>query len=190
MERGRGLSFAAIMLVALVFAGCTTASSGSTTSATLVPSTSSTTTMSATTTTIQPWWVSHVGGSWTLAIAGDNVTVGLLGVIDPARSEIPAGAGYRYVAVKITVTNNASSAFTDDMNNDVTVVGSDGKTYTASMHPLNGCTHFDLGRVALSKGASSVGCVGFRLPDGTTATQMGFRPEAAYAGTAPYVWDL
>src|SRR5271157_3329760 len=105
MARGRSLSFAAIMFVALVFAGCTTATSGSTTSTTLVPSSSNTTTMSATTTTMQPWWVAHVGGSWTMAIAGDNVTVGLLGVIDPARAEIPAGAGYRYVALKITVTN-------------------------------------------------------------------------------------
>jgi hypothetical protein len=125
-----------------------------------------------------------------MAIAGDNVTVGLLGVIDPARSEVPAGAGYHYVALKITVTNNASPAFTDDMNTDVTVVGSDGEAYTAFMHPLSGCTSFDLDRLALRKGASSVGCVGFRLPDGVTVTQMAFQPEAAYAGTAPYIWDL
>ena len=83
MARGRGLSFAAIMLVAQVLAGCTTAGPGSMTSATRAPSTSSTTTMSATTTTTQPWWVAHVGGSWTIAIAGDDVTVGLLDVIDP-----------------------------------------------------------------------------------------------------------
>ncbi|MGA3216547.1 MAG: hypothetical protein ABSD97_12770 [Acidimicrobiales bacterium] len=190
MARGRGLSFAGIMLVVLVFSGCTKATFGSTTSATLGPSTSSTTTMSATTTTTQPWGVAHIGGSWTRAIAGDNVTVGLLSVIDPARSEIPAGAGYRYVALKIAVTNNAFSAFRDDMNNDVTVVGSDGETYTASMNPLSGCKNFDLGRFALRHGASSVGCVGFRLPDRVIPTQMGFRPEDAYAGTAPFVWDL
>ncbi len=190
MTGGRGFSFAAIILVALVFAGCTRASSGSTISATIVPSTSGTTTMSATTTTTQPWWVAHVGGSWTIAIAGEDFAVGLLGVVDPARSEIPAGVGYRYVALKIIVTNNASSAFTDDMNNDVTLLASDSETYTASAYPLSGCTNFRLGRVTLSNGASSVGCVGFRLPDGVTATQMGFRPDAAHAGTAPYVWDL
>jgi hypothetical protein len=146
--------------------------------------------MSATTTTTQPWWVAHVGGSWTIAVGGDDITVGLLEVVDPARSEIPAGVGYRYVALKIIVTNNASSAFKDDLNIDVTVLGSDGETYTASPYPLSGCTNFRAGRVALGDGDSSVGCVGFRLPDAVTATQMGFRPEAAYAGTAPYVWRL
>ncbi len=189
MTRRRGFSFATVIFLVLIFAGCTTTTSGSTTSSTLEPSTLATTTTSAITSTTQPW-VAHVGGSWTLAIAGDNVTVSLLGVIDPVRSEKPAGTGYRYVALKISVTNNASSAFTDDMNNDVTVVGADGETYTAFTYPLRGCKDLDFGRAALSEGASSVGCVGFRLPDGVVPTEMGFRPEAAYAGTSPFLWDL
>ena len=190
MARGRSLTFAAIMLVALVFAGCATATSGSTTSTALAPSTSSTTTVSASTTTTQPWWVAHIGGSWTLAIAGDDVTIVLLGVIDPAGSKVPAGAGYRYIALDISVTNNAPSAFADDVNNDVTVVGSDGETYTASTYPLSRCKKFDLGRVALHSGATAAGCVGFRLPDQVTPAQMAFRPETAYAGTAPFLWNL
>lgn len=185
MARGRGLNFAAVIFSTLVFAGCAAA-----TSSTLAASTSNTTTLPAATTTTPPWEVSHVGGSWTMAMGRDNLTIGLLGVIDPARSEIPASAGYRYVALKITVTNDASAAFTGDMSTDVTVVGSDGKTYTAFVHPFSGCKSFELDRVALRKGASSAGCVGFRLPNGVTATQMAFRPKAAYPGTAPFVWDL
>ena len=86
MTRRRGFSFATVIFLVLIFAGCTTTTSGSTTSSTLEPSTLATTTTSAITSTTQPW-VAHVGGSWTLAIAGDNVTVSLLGVIDPVRSE-------------------------------------------------------------------------------------------------------
>jgi hypothetical protein len=124
-----------------------------------------------------------------MSAAGDDVTVGLLGVIDPAQSPLPPSAGDRYVAVKITVTNNASAAFTDDMNNDVTIVGSDDQTYTAAMSQVDECTNFDLGMVALSKRASSSGCVAFQLPAGVTAAQMDFRPEADYGGI-PVVWDL
>jgi hypothetical protein len=146
--------------------------------------------MPAATTTAPLWGVSHVGGSWTMSMGRDDITVGLVGVIDPARSEIPAGAGYHYVALKITVTNHAPRAFAGDMSTDVTVVGSDGETYTAFMHPFSRCKRFELDRVALRKGASSDGCVGFRLPDGVTATQMAFLPKGAYPGTAPFVWDL
>jgi len=96
--------------------------------------------------------------------SGDNVTVGLVGVIDPAQSVLSAGAGDRFMAVKITVTNNASAEFSEDMNNDVLVVGSDDQTYIASDDPITGCTNFDLGAVALSSGASSAGCVAFQLP--------------------------
>ena len=179
-------------MAALALGACSSAVAPTTTptSALVVTSTTSppTTVAPTTTTTTQPK-VAHVGQAWTVTDAsGDNVTVGLLAVIDPAQSPLPAGAGYRFMAVKITVTNNAAGAFTEDMNNDVLIVGSDDQTYTASMDPVNGCTNFDLGAVALSTGDSSVGCVAFQLPVDVKAAQMDFRFEVLNA--VPVVWDL
>ena len=190
MTRAQTLSLAVVGLLALMLAACGTSATLSTNSTTTT--TAPTTTTAAPTTTTQPS-VAHVGESWTVTDeSGDNVTVGLIKVMDPAQGAnefATPNSGDRFVAVEIVVTNNASGAFTDDMDNDVTVVGSDNQTYTADFDPIAGCTNFNSGAVALAKSASSTGCVAFQLPIGIQAVQMDFLPEGDFAG-APVVWDL
>ena len=63
--------------------------------------------------------------------SGDNVDVEVYKVLDPVTSDNEfetAPAGQRLVAVQIGVVNQASAPFSDDMNSDTSVVGSDSQT--------------------------------------------------------------
>ncbi|MGD1011310.1 MAG: hypothetical protein ABR925_02065 [Acidimicrobiales bacterium] len=184
----------AALLGALAIGGCTaktTMGNSTTRTAAQGAATTSSSTLAGTTTT--PWQVGHVGQSWTITDdSGDNVTVGLVAVIDPAHgaSEFATpDAGHRFMAVKIVVTNNAPGTFSDDLDTDVTMIGSDGKTYTATLDPVAGCTNFNAGLVALPGDASVTGCVAFELPTVVKAAQVDFLPSADHGGS-PAVWDL
>lgn len=111
-------------------------------------------------------------------------------VIDPASPTsvvFAAPSGQRLVGVQIGVVNQSRTPFTDDMNNDVTVIGSDSQTYTAVVNGITECTNFDYGTVDLVKGATAAGCVAFSLPDGVTVAQVDFKPGADFSG-APAEW--
>lgn len=122
--------------------------------------------------------------------AGDDVAVEVATIIDPATpaTEFDAApAGDQLIGVRTVVINEATTPFTDDMNNDVTVIGSDSQTYTFAIDNIAGCTNFDNGDVDLTKGQGVLGCVAFNLPDGVSVAQVNFKPGADFNG-APAEW--
>jgi len=147
------------------------------------------TTASATTTTSGP---GKLGTAWIITDStGDNVDVEVFKVIDPATPAnefYTAPAGDRLVTVEIGIRNQAAQVYSDDMNSDTTVVGSDSQTYTASADSVVGCTDFNYGTVDLTKGAQANGCVTFEIPNGVNAAQVDFKPAADFGG-APIQWN-
>ncbi len=165
-------------------AGSSTVATG-TTPATVAPSATTTTT-----TTLAP---GKPGTAFSITDqSGDNVGVEVYKVIDPATPDNQfdaAPSGQRLVAVQIGVRDEASGPFTDDMDSDTTLVGSDSQTYTAAFSGISGCTNFDNGTVDLTKGSTAVGCVVFELPTGVTPAQVDFKPEADFGGS-PVQWNI
>lgn len=147
-----------------------TASSGTaaTTPATAAPATAAPTTVPA---------VAHVGSALAVEDSQSNKgTVTLVQVIDPAQgsdSYTTPDAGKRFVGAKFTVAGTAGT-LKDDANNDATLIGSDGQTYTADFNDIAGCTNFDGGSFTVASGSSSTGCVVFQVPTGVTVAKVRF----------------
>jgi Domain of unknown function (DUF4352) len=127
------------------------------------------------------------------AKVGDTITIGgaqgiavnLSQIIDPAQGSdqyTTPDAGKHFVGVKIQVTNNGTSGFQDDVNNDVTIIGSDNQNYTADFNAITGCTNFSDGSFTLASGASTTGCVTFQLPNGVTSAKVQFAPNSGFSG--------
>ena len=65
----------------------------------------------------------------------------------------------------------------DDANNDATLIGSNGQTYTAGFNAIAGYTNFNNGDYTVSAGDNSVGAVTFQVPVAVTvAKSNGRRP--------------
>ncbi|MGO9457072.1 MAG: DUF4352 domain-containing protein [Acidimicrobiales bacterium] len=115
-------------------------------------------------------------------------------VIDPARGastfDVPP-SGTRFVAAVFAVTNKGTSVYTNDANNDASVIGSNDQQYTASFYTLSGCTNFDYGLVNLQPGAQLTGCVSFAIPNGVGVSRVqwastsGFGSTVVWANTPP-----
>jgi Protein of unknown function (DUF2510)/Domain of unknown function (DUF4352) len=120
--------------------------------------------------------VAHVGG--TVAVndgAGGDSDVTLVAVIDPASGAdqfSTPDAGNRFVGVELRIADGGSGVVQSDANEDVTVVGSDGQTYTSAFDDIAGCTNFNEGAYALGPGESATGCVVFEVPTGVRVTQV------------------
>ena len=124
--------------------------------------------------------VNHVGAT----LSTSNISVNVQQVIDPATSdnqfETP-NAGYRFAAIKATITDSGTSNIQDDANNDFSVIGSDGQIYSAAFDTILGCTNFNNGEYGLTPGASVVGCVNFQIPTGVVVAKVDFSGSASQA---------
>jgi hypothetical protein len=121
----------------------------------------------------------NVGGSKGLAVT-------LQQVIDPAQSDsqfITPDAGKRFVAAKLQIVNNGTSSYNDDANNNITIIGSDNQSYTASFMVVSGCTNFSNGQYTLAAGASATGCVNFEMPNGVKPTKVQFTSQSGFSGS-------
>lgn len=122
---------------------------------------------------------------------GDTLSVTVTPSIDPATSGTGSGlpdAGYRFVAIGLNLANTASANGEVDGNANlaVTVVGSDGHTYTADFGTVSECTNFNFGEFALPTGDSATGCVVFQLPTAVTVASVQFSLDAGYLDTAAW----
>jgi hypothetical protein len=149
---------------------------------TTTPTDPTTTTSSTTTPTTAP--VAHVGA--TLALSGQNneaLSVIISSVVDPATGSDGLGPqdGTRLVAVDMTITNSGSTAVTGDANNDASIIGSDGQTYTSSFYPVTGCTDFDNGQYQLAPAGATTGCTTYQLPPGVTAAKVRYSPDSGFS---------
>lgn len=136
----------------------------------------------ATTPTTQP--VAHVGA--TLDLSGQNgetLAVLISSIVDPATGAAGLGPqdGTRLVAVTMTITNSGAAAVTGDVDNDASVIGSDGQTYRASFFPVTGCTNFNSGQYQLAPSEAAAGCATYQLPPGVSAAKVKYSPDSGFA---------
>jgi hypothetical protein len=116
----------------------------------------------------------------TVDIGGSNgLAVTLLKVIDPAQGADQQfntpDAGKRFVGVDVKIANNNSSAYHDNANTDMIVIGSDNQTYTADyFDSVSECTDFNSGEYTLAGSESATGCVVFQVPTGVSVAKVQF----------------
>ena len=188
-----GRAVIAALVLGVLLAGCGGATSAKVAYRSTTTTAGPTTTTEPVTTTTTTPGPAKLGTAWSMTDpAGDfDLNVEVDEVIDPAAPDNTLDAaqeGERLVGVEMSVQNQSSTPFTDDMDSDATVIGSDSQTYTAVANGLSGCTNFDYGDVDLVKGATASGCVAFSLPVGVTAAQVDFKPGADFGG-APVEWN-
>ena len=133
----------------------------------------------------------HVGATLSLAgSGGDQADVTLSQVIAPATGADgpptddngnPTTASY--VATVFTVKNTGSQALQGDANSDVSVIGSDGQSYSPDFDNVNECTNFNDGSFALGAGESVNGCVVFVIPAGVTVAKVQWTPDSGFGSS-------
>jgi hypothetical protein len=79
------------------------------------------------------------------------------------------------IAVQLTITGNAGQA-SDDVNSDMTVIGSDGQVYQPSYNDTTAGTNFDSGEFRVGPGQMVRGVVNFELPHGVTVQSLQWSP--------------
>ena len=110
-------------------------------------------------------------------------------MIDPAPGAdqfTTAGNGDRFVGAVFTITG-ISGTLSEDANNDATLVGSNGQTYTADFDSIAGYTNFNSGMYNVSAGENSVGAVTFQLPLTVQVTKIEWSANGGFGG-APAEW--
>lgn len=122
---------------------------------------------------------------------GDTLSATVSQVVDPATAGANSGlpdAGYRFVAVELNLSNTGPSNGEVDSNANLglTVVGSDGQTYSADFGTVSQCTNFTFGEFQLPTGDTATGCVVFQLPTAVTVASVRFSLDAGYLDTV--VW--
>lgn len=151
-----------------------------------VPTVTTTASPSSSQTTPTPTpTTAHVGSA--IKIGGNSgLAVTVQQIIDPASSGnqyITAEAGKRFVAVKLQITNNGSSPYSDDALNNVAIIGSDNQNATVSPYPITQCTNFNNGQYTLAVGESATGCVNFQLPNGVQPAKVKFTSNSGFSGS-------
>jgi hypothetical protein len=110
-------------------------------------------------------------------------------VIDPAQGAdqfTTPDNGNRFVGAVFTITGT-SGTLSDDANNDATLIGSNGQTYTADFDSIAGYTNFNNGEYNVSAGENSAGAVTFQLPLTVNVTKIEWSANGGFGG-APAEW--
>jgi hypothetical protein len=114
----------------------------------------------------------------------DELSVTVSQVIDPATAAAGSGlpdAGTRFVAVDLSLADETGGSISGDANYSTTVVGTDGKTYTADIGSVQGCSNFTLGTFQLAGvGTNQTGCVVFELPTSVAVATVNFSLAPGY----------
>jgi hypothetical protein len=107
--------------------------------------------------------------------SGTKLDVTVQKVIDPAsgasKYSKPA-SGRHFTGVQLRVKNTGTTTYQNNVNNETTVVLSNGKTQDANFNPIAGCGNFDNGQIKLASGKSGTGCVTFQVPNGAKVTAV------------------
>jgi hypothetical protein len=121
--------------------------------------------------------------------SGNKMSVTLTKVIDPVQGAdqfTTPDSGNRFVGAVFTISG-VSGRFSDDANNDATVIGSNGQTYTADFDSIAGYTNFNDGEYNVSAGENSVGAVTFQVPLTVKVTKIEWSANGGFGG-APAEW--
>jgi len=120
---------------------------------------------------------------------GNKMSITLTKVIDPAQGADQfntPNSGNRFVGAVFTITG-ISGTFSDDANNDATLIGSNGQTYTADFDSIAGYTNFSNGQYNISAGEKSVGAVTFQVPLTVKVAKIEWSANGGLGG-APAEW--
>jgi hypothetical protein len=125
----------------------------------------------------------HVGDTLNLTrVDGGKIDVTLTQVINPATVEgSKAEPDKTYVATNLTIADTGTTAIEGDANVNVSLAGSDNRSYAADLNDVSECTNFDSGAFHLGPGESATGCVVFALPPGVSPTKVKYVPSAGFA---------
>ena len=118
-----------------------------------------------------------------VTLDSSKVDVTATSVTDPAQSDnqyLMTDSGNKYVAVNLTVLNNGTDTYSDNANNNVSVVGSDNQSYTSSLASVSGCTNFTSGEIKLTQGSTVSGCVVFELPTAVTVSKIQYTNNSGF----------
>jgi hypothetical protein len=121
--------------------------------------------------------------------SGDKMSVTLTQVIDPAQGAdqfTTPDYGNRFVGAVVRITG-ISGNFSDDANNDATLIGSNGQTYSADFSSIAGYTNFNNGEYNVSAGEKSVGAVTFQVPLAVKVAKIEWSANGGFGG-APAEW--
>lgn len=120
---------------------------------------------------------------------GNELSVAASQVVDPATAASGSGladAGYRFVAVELTLSDASGGEIEGDVNFSTTVVGSDNQTYSADFGNVAECSNPVFGLFTLLGGDNSSGCVVFELPTGVTVQTVSFSLAPGYLDAAEW----
>lgn len=125
----------------------------------------------------------HVGDTLTLTRADNStIAVTLEDIINPATvTPGPGDAGVTYIATKLKIADPGTVAIDGDVNINVSVLASDGKSHVPDLKNVSECTNFDSGLFRLDPGESATGCVVFALPHGVSPTKVKYLPSSGFA---------
>jgi hypothetical protein len=133
-----------------------------------------------------------VGTTYTVADqSGDKMSVTLTRVIDPAQGAdqfTTPDNGNRFVGAVVHIAG-ISGTFSDDANNDATLIGSNGQTYTADFDSISGYTNFNDGEYNVSSGEKSVGAITFQVPVAVKVAKIEWSANGGLGG-APAEWQV
>lgn len=121
--------------------------------------------------------------------SGNKMSVTLTQVIDPAQGAdqfTSPQSGNRFVGAVFDI-KGINGTVSDDANNDATLIGSNGQTYTADFDSIAGYTNFNHGEYSVSAGESSVGAVTFQVPVAVTVSKIEWSANGGLGG-APAEW--
>jgi hypothetical protein len=123
--------------------------------------------------------------------SGDTYRVTLVKVIDPGQTTDQFATpehGSRLVGIVLRITALTGSPQGEDADNDTTVVGSDGKVYTANFDSIVGYTNFEVGVIHAAQGETVVGAVTFQLPQYIKVVSV--RWAASNGLGSGVMWDI
>ena len=120
---------------------------------------------------------------------GNSLSVTVTQVIDPVTAGAGSGladAGFRFVAVELTLADPGGGEVEGDANFSTTVVGTDGQTYSADFGTASECTNFVFGLFTLLGNTNSTGCVLFQLPSAVSVQSVDFTLAPGYLDTVDW----
>jgi hypothetical protein len=114
----------------------------------------------------------------------DELSVTVSQIYDPATAANGSGlpdAGTRFVAVEMSLADVTGGSIAGDANYSTTVVGTDGKTYTADIGSVAQCTNFTVGTFQIEgTDTTTSGCVVFELPTSVSVQTVNFSLALGY----------
>lgn len=121
--------------------------------------------------------------------SGNTYRVTLDKLIDPAQGADQFSTpdnGKRFVGTVFTITALSGSPKDQDANNNASVVGANGQTYTPDFNSIAGYTDFSSGQINVAQGQSVTGAVTFQVPTGVKVTRVLWSTQSGFSSSVQW----